>query len=186
MTRTSLHLLRPLLHASCAFAFATLPATLYAKSPPIVGHWSFQTATGTSTTNGVEVELIDKGILDITEDQGGLTATIAWLDERGQLTPPRKVQGTPGPNGSLFRHSGKRISTGRNGKETSTDVTIRWTLQANGDLLSGERLVESDEYEPKPVRGIRLRQPYMPVVLPVVAASDAERGPSTPAERTRV
>jgi carboxypeptidase Q len=65
-------------------------------------------------------------------------------------------------------------------------VTIRWTLQANGDLLSGERLVESDEYEPKPVTGIRLRQPYMPVVLPVVAASDAERGPSTPAERTRV
>jgi len=183
-----MHLPRPILilHASCIFALAALPDTLYAKSPPIVGHWSFQTSTGTSTTNGVEVELVDKGILDITEDQGGLTATIAWLDERGQLTPPRKVQGTPGPSGTLFRHSGKRISTGRIGKEVSTDVTIRWTLQAKGDLLSGERLVESDEYEPKPVTGIRLRQPYVPVVLPGVAASGGERGPSTPAERTRV
>ncbi|MGK5047143.1 M28 family metallopeptidase [Janthinobacterium sp. GB4P2] len=181
-----MHLLPPYLYASCVLAAAALPATLYAQTPALAGHWQFQTATGTTTTNGVEVDLIDTGVLDITADQGSLRATISWLDERGQLTSPRKVNGTSGPAGTVFRHGGKRVSTGRNGKEVSTEVTIRWTLQAKGDLLSGERLVETDENEPKPVTGTRLKQRYVPAALPGTAASAAARGPSTPAERVRV
>lgn len=186
-----MRLLRRILHASCAFALVALPATLHAQSPALAGHWRFQTATGSTTTNGVTVDLIDQGILDISEDSSGVSAMIAWFDERGQLTPARKVQGTHGPNGTVFRHSGKRISTGRNGKEVSTDVSIRWTLQANGDLLGGERLVETDENEPKPVTGIRLKDRYVPAVLPdtlpaSVVTTATERGPSTPAERARV
>ncbi|WP_219134315.1 M28 family metallopeptidase [Janthinobacterium sp. UMAB-60] len=185
-----MQLFPPHLYASYVLAAAALPATLYAQTPALAGQWQFQTATGTTTTNGVEVDLIDTGILDITEDQGSLRATISWLDERGQLTPPRTVNGTNGPAGTVFRHGGKRVSTGRNGKEVSTDVTIRWTLQAKGDALSGERLVETDENEPKPVTGTRLRERYVPPVLqaapPGTAASATARGPSTPAERARV
>ncbi|MDZ5636224.1 M28 family metallopeptidase [Janthinobacterium sp. GMG1] len=186
-----MHLFPPHLYATCVLAVAALPGTLYAQTPALAGQWQFQTATGTTTTNGVEADLIDTGILDITEEQDGLRATIAWLDERGQLTPPRTVHGTAGPAGTagtIFRHSGKRVSTGRNGKEVSTDVTIRWTLHAKGDVLSGERLVETDENEPKPVSGRRLQQRYVPPVLPPAAAPSgaAARGPSTPAERARV
>lgn len=185
-----MHLLPPHLYATCILAAAALPGTLYAQAPALAGHWQFQTATGTTTTNGVEVDLTDTGILDITEEQGGMRATIAWLDERGQLTPPRAVDGTPGPAGTVFRHGGRRVSTGRNGKDISTEVTIRWTLQAKGDVLSGERLVETDENEPKPVTGMRLKERYVPPVLPpaapATAASGAARGPSTPAERARV
>ncbi|MGK5011793.1 M28 family metallopeptidase [Janthinobacterium sp. MDB2-8] len=183
-----MHLLPPHLYASCVLAVAALPGALYAQTPALAGHWQFQTATGTTTTNGVDVDLIDTGILDISEDQGSLRATISWLDERGQLTSPRTVNGTPGPAGTVFRHGGKRVSTGRNGKEVSTEVTIRWTLQAKGKVLSGVRLVETDENEPKPVTGTRLRERYVPPALPAapLTASGAARGPSTPAERARV
>ena len=183
-----MHLLPPHLYASCVLAVAALPGALYAQTPALAGHWQFQTATGTTTTNGVEVDLIDTGILDISEYQGSLRATISWLDERGQLTSPRTVNGTPGPAGTVFRHGGKRVSTGRNGKEVSTEVTIRWTLQAKGKVLSGVRLVETDENEPKPVTGTRLRERYVPPALPAAppTASGAARGPSTQAERARV
>ncbi|MDQ4624839.1 M20/M25/M40 family metallo-hydrolase [Janthinobacterium lividum] len=183
-----MHLFHPHLYATCILAAAALPGTLYAQAPALAGQWQFQTATGTTTTNGVEVDLIDTGILDITEEQAGWRATIAWLDERGQLTPSRTVKGTPGPAGTIFRHGGKRVSTGRNGQDISTEVTIRWTLQAKGDLLSGERLVETDENEPKPVSGTRLKERYVPPALPAAppVASGAARGPSTPAERARV
>ncbi|MGK5052083.1 M28 family metallopeptidase [Janthinobacterium sp. RB2P8] len=183
-----MHLLPPHLYASCVLAVAALPGTLYAQTPALAGHWQFQTATGTTTTNGVEVDLIDTGILDITEDQGSLRATISWLDERGQLTSPRTVNGTSDPAGTVFRHGGKRVSTGRSGKEVSTEVTIRWTLLAKGDLLSGARLVETDENEPKPVSGRRLQARYVPPALPPAPATagGAARGPSTPAERARV
>ena len=185
-----MHLLHPHLYASCILAVAALPGALYAQTPALAGHWQFQTATGTTTTNGGEVDLIDTGILDITDEQGSLRATISWLDERGQLTSPRTVNGTPGPAGTVFRHGGKRISTGRDGKEVSTEVTIRWTLQAKGMVLSGERLVETDENEPKPVTGTRLTESYVPPALPAAlpgnAASATARGPSTPAERARV
>ena len=191
MTRTTMHALRPLslhpfIYATCLLA-AALPGTLYAQAPALAGHWRFQTATGSTTNNGVTVDLIDTGMLDIRADGGRLTASIAWLDEQGQLTSPRQVQGTPGPGDTVFRHAGKRVSTGRNGKESSTDVTIRWTLQAHGDALSGTRLVETDENEPKPVSGTRLQAPYRPPALPATTAqSEAARGPSTPAERARV
>ncbi|WP_402718368.1 M28 family metallopeptidase [Janthinobacterium rivuli] len=183
-----MHLFPPRLYATCVLAVAALPGALYAQAPSLAGQWQFQTATGTTTTNGVEADLIDTGILDISEEPGGLRATIAWLDERGQLTPPRTVHGTAGPAGTIFRHSGKRVSTGRNGKEVSTEVTIRWTLQAKGDVLSGERLVETDENEPKPVSGTRLQEHYVPPALPAAppVANDGARGPSTPAERARV
>ena len=161
-----MHLLHPQLYASCILAVAALPGALYAQTPALAGHWQFRTATGTTTTNGGEVDLIDTGILDIIEDQGSLRATISWLDERGQLTSPRTVNGTPGPAGTVFRHGGKRISTGRDGKEVSTEVTIRWTLQAKGMVLSGERLVETDENEPKPVTGTRLTVRYVPPARP--------------------
>ena len=180
----------PHLYATCLLAAAALPGTLYAQAPALAGHWQFQTATGTTTTNGVETDLVDTGILDISEEQGGMRATISWLDERGQLTSPRTVHGTAGPAGTVFRHGGKRVSTGRNGKEVSTDVTIRWTLQVKDDVLNGERLVETDENEPKPVTGTRLKAAYVPAALPAslpgMAASGAARGPSTPAERARV
>ncbi len=83
-----MHLFHPHLHATCVLAAAALPGALHAQAPALAGQWQFQTATGTTTTNGVEVELIDSGILDIREEQGGLRATIAWRDDGGQLTPP--------------------------------------------------------------------------------------------------
>ena len=118
-----MHLLSPYLYATCILAVAALPGTLYAQTPALAGQWQFQTATGTTTANGVEVDLIDTGILDITEDQGSLRATISWLDERGQLTPPRTVHGMASPAGTIFRHGGKRVTTGekRQGSEHRRD-----------------------------------------------------------------
>ena len=158
---------------------------------PLVGQWKFQTATGVTTTNGVSVDLITPGLLTISPGPTGLTATISWLDDRGQVTSTRKVEGSYSQGSAVFTHTGTRSRSGRDGRDISTDVKISWTLQARGDVLSGERLVETYEDEPKPVTGTRVNA----LSVPALAAADAprtaqesapERGPSTPAERARV
>lgn len=159
---------------------------------PLVGQWNIQTATGATTTNGVSVDLITKGLLGIRRSPSGLTATISWLDERGQITGTRTVEGTYSNGSAIFTHTGTRSRSGRDGRDISTEVKISWTLHAKGDVLSGERLVETYEDEPKPVTGTRVSALSAPALAASMAAphpaqeSPPERGPSTPAERARV
>ena len=176
--------------AGIAVAGAALAQS--SRTPALVGQWNFQTATGATSNNGVSVDLIGKGVLSISQNPGGLTATISWLNERGQVTTTRKVEGSYADGGAVFTHPGTRTTSGRGGKDISTEVRISWTLQAKGDVLSGQRLVETDEDEPKPVTGTRVDPlvalpPIAPLAAPDSAQDGApERGPSTPAERARV
>jgi len=172
---------------------------LHAQAPAatdLVGQWQFETAIGTSTSNGVTTDDIGKGILTITRNGKGLAGTISWLDERGQVASARQVEGRLDAAGVVFTHGGKRVTSGRNGRDIVSDVTIRWTLRAQGGQLVGQRLVETDEDEPKPVSGTRVgprdvRPPAAllpaPAGAPAAApASGPARGPSTPEERARV
>ncbi len=184
-------LIRTLARA-CLLAAGIVTAGAAQSAPALLGQWNFQTVTGATSNNGVTVDLIGKGVLNIAQGPTGLSATICWLDENGLITSTRKIEGSYSAGGAIFTHPGTRTTTGRAGKETSTDVRISWTLQANGDVLRGQRLVETDEDEPKPVSGARA--PYgaaLPAKAPVVEQGSApenagERGPSTPAERARV
>jgi hypothetical protein len=185
---------------ACAIAFgfliaATGPGTLHAGAPAaasLVGQWTFETAVGTSTNNGVVSDDIGKGIFTIARSGEELAGTIAWLDEQGQVVSARALRGHADGNRAVFTQAGKRVTSGRKGRDVSSDVTIRWTLQASGDKLVGERLVETDEDEPKPVHGARVAaRDVRPAAALLPAPSDAPntapaRGPSTEAERERV
>ena len=178
---------RRILRAGSLLAIIAIPGALYGRSRPIAGHWRFQTATGSSTVNGVAVDLVGNGVLDITDDKGGITATISWLNALGETTSTRTMQGQAGSEGVVFRHSGRRTRTGRSGSDVSVDVSVRWTLRAKGNVLTGERLIETDEDDPKPVTGIRVRKRvYLAAPSGAAVANEVERGPSTIAERTRV
>lgn len=180
----------------CSFlAFTAMSGPLQAQlavSPALTGQWKFETAVGSTSHNGVTSDDIGKGLFTITRTANGLAGTISWLDEHEQIISARQVEGREDGAGAVFVHGGKRVTSGRDGAEVVTDVTIRWTLRASGDRLSGQRLVETDEDEPKPVTGSRVdpgavRPPA--ALLPVQASGPAARparGPSTPAERARV
>lgn len=174
------------LHTAVFLSMAALSGALHAQSVALPGYWEFQTATGTTTVNGTEVDLIDKGVLHVTYDGAVPTATISWLDEQGQLSSTRQVKGKTSAAGTVFRHTGKRTTSGRGGKKTSVEVTIRWTLRTVGDRLVGERLVETDEKEPKPITGVRLKAAYVAPPRAAIPAPQAERGPATAEERKRV
>jgi len=173
-------------HTAAFLVMAALSGALYAQSVSLPGYWEFQTATGATTVNGTEVDLIGKGVLHVTDDGAVPTATISWLDEQGQLSAARQVKGETSAAGTVFRHTGKRITSGRGGKQTSVEVTVRWTLRSVGDRLVGERLVETDENEPKPITGVRLKAAYVAPPRASIPASQAERGPATAEERQRV
>lgn len=181
---------------ACITLVATISsAGLHAQIPaatPLLGQWRFETPVGTSSNNGVVTDDIGKGIFRISRVGVGLGGTIAWLDERGQVTSVREVTGHADGAGAVFSHPGKRVVSGRAGADNVTEVTIRWTLRAKGNQLSGERLVETDEDEPKAVTGSRVSaadtlpaSAFIPAKASEVKSAVA-RGPSTPAERARV
>ena len=187
---------RPLA-AVCLALFSAGAASAQAPAAStLAGQWRFETAIGASTSNGVSTDEMGQGIFTITRTGTGLAGTISWLDEQGRVSSARQVEGRLTAAGAVFTHGGKRVTSGRNGRDIVADVTIRWTLQAQGDRLAGQRLVETDEDEPKPVTGVRVAaRDLRPLValLPAPAAAptgdpagDAERGPSTPDERARV
>jgi len=187
---------RPLA-AVCLALFATGAAGAQAPAAsPLAGQWRFETALGTSTNNGVATDEMGQGIFTITRTGKGLAGTISWLDEQGRVSSARQVEGRLDAGGAVFTHGGKRVTSGRNGRDLVADVTIRWTLQASGDRLVGQRLVETDEDEPKPVTGVRVAPrelrplaallPAPAATAPGDSAHEAERGPSTPEERARV
>lgn len=178
---------------------AACPAALHAAAPAasaLAGQWRFETAVGSTSDNGVVTDIMGQGILTITPSAGGLAGSIAWVDEQGQVSSTRDMDGRLEGARAVFTHAGKRVTRGRDGEDLSTEVTVRWTLAAQGDRLVGERLVETDEDEPKPVRGQRVaaRDVRPPAALRLVAASAPQREPdaaparepSTKAERARV
>jgi len=176
-----------IIRAGSLLAIIAMPGALNARSRLIAGHWRFQTATGSTTVNGATVDLVGNGVLDITDDKGGITATISWLNPLGEITLTRTMQGHAGSEGVVFRHNGSRTRTGRSGSDVSVDVSVRWTLRAKGNVLTGERLIETDEDDPKPVTGTRVRKRvYLAAPSAAAVANEFERGPSTKAERTRV
>ena len=185
--------------AGCFLCAAACPGALHAAAPAasaLAGQWRFETAVGSTSENGVVTDIMGKGILTITRSADGLAGSIAWLDEQGQVSSTRDMQGRMAGGRAVFTHAGKRVTRGRDGEEASTEITVRWTLAAQGDRLAGERLLETDEDEPKPVRGQRVaaRDVRPPAALRPVAASAPQaeaddapaRGPSTEAERARV
>lgn len=177
------------------FSAAACTSALHAQTPassPLVGQWRFETAVGTTTDNGVATDDMGTGLFTITPTRDGLRGTISWLDEQGRVVSGRQVEGHAEGGHAVFRHTGTRVTSGRDGRDISSEVRIRWTLQADGNRLSGERLVETDEDEPKPVSGTRVAaHDVLPAgaLLPAQASapeSASARGPSTPSERARV
>ncbi|MCD2516928.1 M20/M25/M40 family metallo-hydrolase [Massilia sp. G4R7] len=187
---------RPLAAVCLALFAAGAAGAQVPAASTLAGQWRFETAVGASTSNGVTTDEMGQGIFTITRSGKGLAGTISWLDERGHVTSARQVEGRLTGAGAVFTHGGKRVTSGRNGRDIVADVTIRWTLQAQGDRLVGQRLVETDEDEPKPVTGVRVAaRDLRPLaaLLPAPAAApsnepagEAGRGPSTPEERARV
>lgn len=190
---------RPPFSICLALLAAGSVGAVHAEAPAssnLAGQWQFETAIGTSTSNGVISDEIGKGIFTITRSGKGLAGTISWLDEDGRVMSARQVEGRMDGARAVFTHGGKRVTSGRHGRDIATDVTIRWTLQANGNQLTGQRLVETDEDEPKTVTGTRVKPRDMrplAALLPAKSsapagetASTTERGPSTPDEHARV
>lgn len=185
----------PFVRAYITIAIMLSPPALLAQAPansPLLGQWRFETAIGTSSSNGVVTDDIGQGILSISRAGDGLGATIAWLDERGKITSVRQANGHAEGGGAVFSHPGKRVVSGRAGTDIVSEVTIRWALHAQGGQLAGTRLVETDEDEPKAVTGMRVDAADMVPASALVPAESGDttaalaRGPSTAQERQRV
>ena len=164
---------------------AQAPQTAQAKTlTAIIGQWNFETAIGTTRTGDKEIDIIGKGIMQIRQKEQTLTATIGWLDDRGDVRSLRTMEGTVSKGNAIFTHSGTRTHTSPRGKEISTEVNVIWTLQADDNVLSGTRLVAHGDDAAKAVNGTRSTSLIKPLV--VTSTTPVERGPSTPEERARV
>lgn len=150
----------------------------------IIGQWNFETATGTTSRGDEQIDIIGKGIMQIEKSEQELIATITWFDERGEVRSLRKMDGSVVNGNAVFTHSGIRTHTTPRGKEINTEVKVIWTLQAQDNVLSGNRLVAYGDDAAKPVVGSRSASLIMPLV--VTSTAPVERGPSTPEERARV
>lgn len=158
--------------------------TASALASSIIGQWNFETATGTNRTGNEEIDVMSKGVINITKKGQGLVANIAWFDERGEVRSLRQMDGNLINGSAVFSHSGTRIHTTPRGKEISTEVKVIWTLQAKDNALNGSRQVVFGDDAAKPVVGMRSASLIMPTA--VTATNPVERGPSTPEERARV
>lgn len=153
-------------------------------APSILGLWDFETATGSTRTGNVEVDIMSKGLIHIAQKEQRLIANIAWFNERGEVQSLRQMEGNLVGGAAVFSHPSIRTHTSPRGKEISTEVKVIWTLQTKDNALIGNRQVVYGDDAAKPVLGTRSASLIMPTA--VTATMPVERGPSTPQERARV
>ncbi len=144
----------------CALAFGGTP--LVAQSVgAMVGKWSIEYERGRRMENGTATSIMGTGTLTIARQGDSLVATLeAPPRPDGTPTPPATIGGKINGTGAIFLQK-QRVRIQMNDDVQTPEITITWTLQANGDALSGTmaRALPNapEQQEPTPVKGTRVK-----------------------------
>ncbi len=146
-----------------SLAVGTISSTsaLAAQSPLIVGSWNIEYERGRRVENDVVTPVMGKGVLTVTSHSDSLVAVLtSGPTPSGATPPPMTFSGRLTPAGALFVQK-QQSRVVMNDEQRVVDVTVTWTLSANGDTLSGTLLREApmlpEAAQPTPVSGSRIK-----------------------------
>lgn len=121
-----------------SLAAVSTAAVVQAQAPgSIVGKWAIEYEAGRRIENGELTTITGKGTLSVTQSGDSLVATIDTGPRRdGSTQPPSVMGGKLTPEGAVFTQK-QRIQLNMDGDLQTKEITATWTLQANGDVLTG-------------------------------------------------
>jgi hypothetical protein len=129
-------------------------------TPSVVGKWAIEYEAGRRMENGEVTTITGKGTLSITQTGDSLLATLDTGPRRdGSPQPPSAMSGRVTPEGAVFVQK-QKVQLNIDGDVQTKEITATWTLQANGDVLSGTmaRMLPGMDAgpPPSPVKGTRI------------------------------
>jgi hypothetical protein len=128
----------------------------------VVGKWAIEYESGRRMENGEVTTITGKGTLRITQSGDSLLATLETGPRRdGSPQPPSTMSGRVTPEGAVFIQK-QRVTLNMDGDAQIREITATWTLQANGDVLTGTMARAlpgmAEGPPPSPVKGTRVAQ----------------------------
>ena len=126
----------------------------------VVGKWAIEYESGRRMENGEVTTITGKGTLSITQSGDSLLATLETGPRRdGSPQPPSTMSGRVTPEGAVFIQK-QRVTLNMDGDAKIREITATWTLQANGDVLTGTMARAlpgmAEGPPPSPVKGTRI------------------------------
>jgi len=151
---------REILAALFASAVICTAAPAQAQAPALVGKWSIEYERGRRMENGETTIIPGKATLMIAQSGDSLLATFDTGPRHdGSPAPPSTVGGRMTPDGAVFIQK-QTATINMNGDTQERQITLTWTLQANGDVLAGSlaRVLPGmeDGLPSAPVKGTRI------------------------------
>lgn len=153
---------RSLLAAAFSLAAICSAASLQAQAPStVVGKWAIEYEAGRRMENGEVTTVTGKGTLSVAQSGDSLVATLE-LGPRpdGSPRPPSVMGGKLTPDGAVFIQQ-QRVQLNMSGDVQTREITATWTLQANGDVLTGTMARQlpgmAEGPPPSPVKGTRIK-----------------------------
>lgn len=129
--------MKPFIRIATALAISATAAQAQDK-PAVVGSWTIDYELGRRIENDVVTPIHAKGLLTITQDGDSLIAALK-VDSRsdGQRVPnPTTFGGKKTMAGAVFTQK-QQVRMNRNGEESTLDITVTWTVSADGSDLKG-------------------------------------------------
>jgi hypothetical protein len=150
-----------ILAALFASSVALTSTHVEAQAPDaLLGKWTIEFERGRRMENGEATIMMGTGKVTITQSGDSLLATFDMGPRPdGTSAPPSTVGGRMMPAGAVFVQK-QTVEVNMNGDVQTREITLTWTLQANGDVLTGNlgrALPMRDEpLPPSPVKGKRI------------------------------
>lgn len=152
---------RTILAAAFSLVAVCTATPLEAQAPgSLVGKWAIEFEAGRRMENGEVTTITGKGTLSVTQSGDSLVATIDMGPRRdGSTQPPSVMGGKLTSEGAVFIQK-QRVQLNMDGDVQTREITATWTLQANGDVLTGTMARAlpgmADGPPPSPVKGTRI------------------------------
>lgn len=152
---------RTILAAMFSLVAVCIAAPLQAQSPgSVVGKWAIEYEAGRRMENGEVTTITGKGTLSVVQSGDSLVATVEMGPRRdGSTQPPSVMGGKITADGAVFVQK-QRVQLNMDGDVQTREITATWTLQANGDALTGTMARQlpgmADGPPPSPVKGTRI------------------------------
>jgi hypothetical protein len=155
--------MRRFLLIAAASALSSLSAA--AQSAPsvsaLLGRWNAEWELGRVVENDVVTPVMANGLITVESRGDSVVATILVTkrsDGRPAPTNAITLTGKATARGAEFMQK-QTVRLNMNGEEQTREVTVTWTLSANGDQLSGSMLREmpfvSETPAPSEIKGTR-------------------------------
>ena len=144
-----------------ASSIALASPQIEAQAPgALPGNWSIDFERGRRMENGQATSIMGIGKVTIRESGDSLLA-IFDMGPRpdGTVVPPSTVGGRMTPAGAVFVQK-QTVDVNMNGAVQTREITLTWTLQADGDVLTGTlgraMAMRDEPLPPTPVKGKRI------------------------------